>query len=112
MDYTNEQFDKLPKWAQREIRSLEEQRKSLQQRLMQFEGKSETNTYIREGLDRIPIQNNAQVEFKTGDKQANTVSVYVRKDGDIDINSDSRLGQTMVIMPRAANSFYITFIEK
>ena len=42
--YTKEQFEKLPKWAQDEINYLEMYRKSLHQRLMQFEGKSETNT--------------------------------------------------------------------
>lgn len=111
MDYTKEQLEKLPKWAQKKIKSLEMYQQSLEQRIMQFQGESETNTYIREGLDRMPIQNNAQIEFQTGDGKLNTVSVYVRKDGNIDINSDSRLGHTMAIMPRAANSFYITFIK-
>lgn len=109
---TKEQLEKLPKWAQNEIKSLEMYKKSLEQRIMQFGGEAETNTYIIEGLNKMPIQNNAQVEFQTGDRKVNRVSVYVRKDGNIDINSDSRLGHTMVIMPRAANSFYITFIER
>lgn len=109
--YSTEQLEKLPKWAQREIKSLEMYRKSLEQRIKQFEGEAETNTYIREGIDKMPIQNNAQVEFQTGERKQNTVSVYVRKDGNIDFNSDSRSGATMVIMPRAANAFYITFIE-
>lgn len=109
--YTKEQFEKLPKWAQDEINSLEMYRKSLHQRLMQFEGKSETNTYIREGLDRLPIQNNAHVEFTTGERNLNTASIYVRGDGTIDVNTDSRLGHTMVVMPRAANSFYITWVD-
>lgn len=111
MNYTKEQLGKLPKWAQSEIKQLETYKKSLEQRIMQFEGEAETNTYIREGLSKMPIQNNAQIEFQTGDRKLNTVSVYVRKDGNIDINSDSRLGHTMVIMPRAANAFYITFIN-
>lgn len=109
--YTTEQLEKLPKWAQGEIKSLEMYRKSLEQKISQFEGETETNTYIREGIDKMPIQNNAQVEFQTGYKKLNSVSVYVRKDGNIDVNTDSRLGHTMVIMPRAANAFYITFIE-
>lgn len=111
MNYTKEQLEKLPKWAQSEIKSLEMYKKSLEQRIMQFGGEAETNTYIREGLDRMPIQNNAQVEFQTGHNNLNTVTVYVRKDGDIDVNTDSRMGHTMVIMPRAANSFYIKFVN-
>ena len=111
MSYTQEQLDKLPKWAQTEIKTLEMNRKSLEQRLLQFQGKAETNTYVRYGLDRIPILNNATVEFKTGLNQLNTVSVYVRADGIIDVNTDSRIGQEMVIATRAANSFYIKFID-
>ena len=106
-----EQLNKLPKWAQTEIKTLEMNRKSLENKLLQFEGKAETNTYIRNGLDRIPILNNANVEFKTGLNQLNTVSVYVRADGIIDVNTDSRIGQEMVIATRAANSFYIKFID-
>lgn len=112
MSYTKEQLEKLPKWAQTEIKSLENYKYSLDQKIKEFSGELETNTHIKEGLDKLPIQNNAIVEFKTGINLNNSVSVYVRKDGDIDFNSDSRSGQTMVIMPRAANSFYITFIDK
>lgn len=111
MKYTKEQLEKLPKWAQSEIRSLEIYKKSLEQRIMEFEGKSETNTYLRDGLDRMPLQNNACIEFQTGDKKQNTATFYIRHDGNIDVNTHSGLGYTMVIIPRAANSFYINFVK-
>ena len=111
MTYTKEQFEKLPKWAQSEIKSLERYKMSLEQRLSEYKGEAKTNTYIIEGLEKIPIQNNAQIEFQTGEGNNNKVNVYTRKDGSIDVNTDSRIGHTMVVIPRAANSFYITFVE-
>ena len=96
MNYTKEQLEKLPKWAQSEIKRLQ----------------GLTNTHLVEGLDKKPLMNNAQIEFATGHNKMNKVTVYVRSNGMIDVNSDSRLGQELVILPRAANSFYLTFIER
>jgi Leucine-rich repeat (LRR) protein len=112
MNYTKEQLEKLPRWAQSEIKSLEIYKNSLEQRIKEFAGESETNTFLRDGLEKLPLQNNAIVEFKTGEQNLNSLTVYVRNDGLIDLDTDSRLGHTMVIMPRAANSFYITFIKQ
>lgn len=110
MSYTKEQLEKLPKWAQSEIRTLEMVKNSLEQRIMQFSGAAETNTYICNGLSKMPIQNNARIDFYTDDKKLNKASIYVREDGTIDVNTDSRMGKTMVIRPRASNSFYIYFV--
>ena len=49
------------------------------------------------------IQNREAVEFATGHNKMNKVTIYVRSNGMIDVNSDSRLGQELVILPRAAN---------
>lgn len=111
MKYTQEQFDKLPKWAQSELKQSENSVKYLQSKLEVYEGKIETNTVIREGLSKSYLPKNTVVEFHTGKNNLNSVSVYVRQDGSIDINTDSRLGETMVILPRAANSFYINFFD-
>jgi hypothetical protein len=112
MDYTKEQFEKLPKWAQSEITVLQNTNSSLIESVKQINGESETNVFIRRGLDNQPLPKNASIEFKTGLRNCNSVRVYVRPDGEIDINTDSRLGHEMVIRPRAANSFYITFIDR
>ena len=111
MKNTQEQLDRLPKWAQLEIKRLEVYTKTLEQKLLEFNGLIETNTRISEGLDYRPLPNNSCVEFKTGINQNNSVRVYVNRDGVVDVNTDSRMGKTMVIMPRAANSFYITFVD-
>jgi hypothetical protein len=111
MDNKNEQLEKLPKWAQSDIKRLEGLTKTLEQRLSEFNGESETNTYLVDGLDKKPLMKNSQIEFTTGKNNNNRVTVYVRSNGVVDINTDSRMGHTMVILPRAANSFYIKFME-
>ena len=102
----------MPKWAQYEIKRLQDLTQTLNQRLSEFNGESETNTHLIEGLEKRPLMNNAQIEFATGHNKMNKVYVYVRSNGMIDVNSNSRLGQELVILPRAANSFYLTFIER
>ena len=46
MDYTKEQFEKLPKWAQSEINRLKNENKSIKEKNNQIEGNSETNTFL------------------------------------------------------------------
>ncbi len=108
--YMKEQFGKLPKWAQSEIIRLEKDTDSLQRRVSEFLGVSGSNTYLVDGMDKKPLQNNAHIEFMVGENQVNRVAVHVSLDGVIDVNTDSRIGQHACILPRAANSFYISFI--
>ena len=79
-DYTQDQFDKLPKWAQQEIKVLEMREKELEIKLAQFAGEQATNTYISEGLKRTPLPINSNIEFCTGRDGANKASIYVRSD--------------------------------
>lgn len=111
MNYSKEQFEKLPKWAQSEILRLEMNKRELEEKIKQFSGETETNTFIMDGLDEMPLPKNSCVRFKVGPNNSNSVSVYIRHNGEIDFNSDSRIGQSMVILPRAANQFYINFID-
>jgi hypothetical protein len=111
MIITEEQFKKLPKWASQELIRLQREVDSLKEKLDCIAIDAETNTFIIDGIDSRPLPKNTQIKFKTGNHNANRVTVYVTRDGNIDVNTDSRLGQKMVIMPRAANSFYITFVN-
>lgn len=110
MNYTKEQFEKLPKWAQSEIKVLSQNIKDLSEKMNQLNGDSETNTYLNDMLDKQPLPKNSVIRFHLGEKNLNHVSVYVNRYGVIDINGDSRLGKKMVIIPQAANAFYIDFI--
>ena len=112
MDYTKEQFEKLPKWAQSELQRLQKLAKTLSKSLSEFNGESETNTYLIDGLEEKPLVNNAVIQFCTGPNKLNRVTIRVLHDGAIDVNSDSRISQELAILPRAANSCYLTFIER
>ena len=103
---TNEQFFKLPKWAKLEITSLRNNIEYLKKQAAQLNGSEQTNTFIREGIDRKPLPKNSCIEFNTGN---NKVHVYIRNDGTIDVNTSG--SDTTVILPRATNSFYISFVK-
>ena len=109
MDYTQQQFEKLPKWAQYEINRLKNYTQSIEQQIRQEQGQEDTNTFVVAILDKLPMAKNAQIQFHTPDNNG-YVEVRVNSKGVIDIHGDSRMGKTMVIMPRASNSFYIDFI--
>ena len=109
MNYTKEQLNKLPKWAQRELSRLELLTKTLNQRISEFNGESETNAYLTEGFDERPLMNDAQIEFRTGEKQANKVSVCV-SNGSVQVYANSRTGKDMIIRPVASNIFFIDFV--
>jgi len=110
MDY-KEKFERLPKWAQLELTRLKSDCEALEKKVSQIYGESETNTYIIDGLEYNPINNNAQVQFRTGHKHLNSVSVRIDKDNDVYISTDSRIGQTMVIIPKASNVFKLKFVD-
>lgn len=107
-----ERFEKLPVWAQAEIKRLQILTQTLTQRLSEFSGESETNTYLVDSFEKTPLTKNAQIEFLIGHNKMNKVTVYIRSDGMIDMNAYSSLGQDLAILPRASNSFYLTFIDR
>lgn len=63
MNYTKEQLEKLPRWAQTEIKTLSQNVASLQERLNEFKGEGETNTFIRWGLQKTPIPNKLYIKL-------------------------------------------------
>jgi len=109
MAYTEEQLLKLPKWAQQEIKTLEQNLASANKTIAMYDGTEETNTYINNFLSVKPLPKNASIEFKIGERQENTVRVRVVDNKTIDVNTDSRTGGTLSIKPRATNSFHIQF---
>jgi len=111
MKYTKEQFEKLPKWAQTHINSLTSDLKSAQNVISQYNGEQETNTYISDLMDKKPLPKDSCIQFKVGENQRENVSVRIDRYGDIDVNTDSRSGKTMTIIPRAANAFVIKFVN-
>jgi hypothetical protein len=111
MNYTQEQFDKLPKWAQSAIKRLVSKNEALEQRVRQESGESETNTYLRVFMDKQPMAKGSQVEFNLNDNNG-SAEVRVDTSGEfIILYGDSRRGKDMVIKPRSGNMFHIRFID-
>lgn len=108
MEYTSEQLEKLPKWAKSEIIRLSNNNTNLESKISEMLGNSDTNTFIIDGLYEKPLINNAIVKFKTN---KNSATVYVEKNGKIYVNTDSRTGKRMIILPIATNCFNIDFID-
>lgn len=113
MSYTKEKFEKLPKWAQSEIKELKSIIEEQERRLSEFHGVSESNTYLVDGLSLSskPLPNNARIKFYTGKDKLNYVEVYVNNQGVVAINCESRRKE-MVLFPHAANCFHLTFVER
>lgn len=112
MNYTQEQLNKLPKWAKQEIERLTSANKSLESKMAQLNGTEDTNTFICEGMDKSPLPMNASIQFFLGEKQKNKIDVYIRKDGTLDIHGDSPVKQELVVMPRSANSMQLYFVDR
>jgi hypothetical protein len=112
MSYTKEQLEKLPKWAQSEIKRLKGLTESLDKKLSEFNGVSETNTYLKEGIYLKPLTNNARIKFEVGKNKLNAVEVYINRENGV-IEVDGGMSENkMVLVPMAANSFQIIFSER
>ena len=108
MNYTKEQFEKLPKWAQSEITRLEANLKHFKEKAAQVSGESETNTHIVSGLDDTPLPKNSRVKF-TNDKGSATI--HLESDGTIDVHANSKYGHRLAIFPNVSNGISITFVK-
>ena len=103
-----EQLKKLPIWAQNEFNALTANIELYKRQLAEINGELDTNTFMSEGLNERPLPKDSHINFRVG---YNNVSVYIMKDGTININTDSRTGHEVVILPRASNSFYLKFVK-
>ncbi len=105
---TEDQFNKLPAFAKNEILRLKSDNASLKKIIEERSGEGKTNTFISRGLDLFPIDNNANIRFMPTETEG--ADIYINSHGMINVNTDSRLGKTMVIKTIAANSFNIDFV--
>lgn len=67
-------LDRLPKWAQTEMRRLESDNRQLKKKNREMMGNTDspTEVYIWEGMDMIPLPHRTQIRFQTfaGNKNA------------------------------------------
>jgi hypothetical protein len=107
MNITQEQFDRLPKNVQQELKSLYEKVNSLENHVNEINGQKDTNVFLLEGLSKRPLPKDSHIELF--DDNQNSISVCLREEG-IYLNAHSPLGLALSILPRACNAFLIRFI--
>lgn len=90
---------KLPQWAQRKIRVLEKNIKTLERKVAEINGERKTNTAIISGMDRNPLPNSCTIEF---DITGNRISCGI-------IDNELRVYgyNTIIVLPRASNSIHL-----
>jgi|SRR6185437_2614189 len=105
-----ERFDRLPKWAQDEIRSLDQKVSRLQKQLDSLENKVETDVYYRSPLEfresNHPIPKGSTVEYllKYGEKNQWPCRIRVEiRENTLKINADTGI----YITPEASNAVLI-----
>jgi len=86
-------IEKLPKWAQLEIKIMENKLVSIRKELSQLYGEEETNTSIVKISSNKPLPINANNNVITCGIYEDTLRVYGK--------------DTIIVLPRAANSIHI-----
>jgi hypothetical protein len=107
MNYTKEQFEKLPKWAQREIKRLEQNVGHYKEKAMQVSGEAETNTLIVSGIENQNLPKNSRVMFRT---EKGYVTIHVEDDGTIDVHANPYDKYNLAFLPRVSNRAIIAFV--
>ena len=107
---TEQRFDSLPKFAQDEIRSLDNQVTLLKTRLEVLEGKTETDVHYHQGLEMgypgHPLPQGCTVDFLLTYGPKNQFKCHVRvekRDNGVKINADTGI----VITPEAGNAVIV-----
>lgn len=108
MNYTQEQFDKLPAWAKSVIRTLETDVKTLRDNSHNMYPGS--NVVVVDMLEEMPLKPNARIRFYLAKHGRFNRPSYIdvsidRKDGvELDIRSDG----VLCITPHATNAIKVT----
>lgn len=108
-DYTNAQFDRLPKWAKIEMQRLQRNLKFHQEEHLRIATggilEKDTNTLVDPYAD-IPqmLEANSTVAFRLGeDWRHGVVRVRISRDGTLNVNGDHGL----LIRPNSSNDIQI-----
>ena len=100
--------EKLPLWAKQEMKNLRSDLEHMQTMLDQFRGEVDTDTFLIDGMKRIPLPKTCGVEFVFGPEYWNTIRCYIGdngKSGDkwLDVSG----GDCIKIEPRASNVIHV-----
>jgi hypothetical protein len=98
--YKQEQFDRLPKWAQQEIQCLTRDLRYVSAQLVKTHA-GDTDVFIRDGLDLKPLPPGSDIIFKRGGIE---FGVRLRDDNALDVRSHR---DCVAVRPQASNSIYV-----
>jgi hypothetical protein len=93
-------FQRLPKWTQDTIRRLEADKRYLEEKLRQVEGKEPTNTHINEGMKKQPLPSGSEIRFSVG---RGWVSVRITEDDLLQVMA----GRSLHVQPASSNMLYL-----
>ncbi len=98
-------LSRLPQWAQKHIRQLTGELEQVKAQLQQFEGKEETNVFLRDHLDKKPLPRNANIYFQIEGRvdYEGYISCRLKDSTTLYIQA----GRGIRIIPEAANSISI-----
>jgi hypothetical protein len=105
MTHTQEQFDRLPKWAKEELRHMDREVQAAQAQvkkiLREIDTPSET-TFVRAayGFDDIPLAKHERIVFKVDNGE---IRAWVDEQGLVNIQSNAYMGGDLIIRPRVSN---------
>lgn len=99
MNYTEEQFNKLPRWAQNEINRLEHNIIHLVKKNDEIYGEVSTNVFVQDLMEEPTLPKNSIVNFYADENNQNRVTVSI-KNGKLQINGDSAIRKDMVLRMR------------
>lgn len=114
---TEDQMEKLPKWAQKYIERLEYRHKRDNEFVRKAaEGDPDSNTQV-DGIVMYPdrmLENNASINFFLGEsreRHADTVNVGVARGQQDELRIMSNSRKRMVITPQSGNVFRLKLVD-
>lgn len=99
---TREQIEKLPKWAQIQVRKILADKESLEQKMSQIEGRGETNTFISAHPTAKPLPRNTRIVFEI---EGGKIEVY-NKTNCVEVHAQYDNGR-LCVMPNVSNGLQI-----
>jgi hypothetical protein len=101
MTSTEAQRERLPKWAQEELRILE--MRVEEWRTKALIGPDDSNTFVASGLDDAkPLGRDPHIEYRLGPGRDNVFTVSLRGD-DLYVSTDGRAQQALHVIPIVSN---------
>ena len=106
-----EDVARLPQWAQRQVKTLQNQVKNLKAELST--GPEDSDTFANPYLDHArPLGRGTRVRFGGLDHTEANWDVHLRSDGQLEVVGGGSYLEDMVIQPRSTNMVLFRYAER